>query len=72
MTSLSLSLSLARALSPSLSQVTWGVRFSDDAQVLRFVEQLSGEVAARLQAAKVKTRAVQVTLLRAVRALIEP
>jgi hypothetical protein len=52
--------------------VTWGVRFSDDAQVLRFVEQLSGEVAARLQAAKVKTRAVQVTLLRAVRALIEP
>ena len=66
------SLSLSLCLSLSLSQVTWGVRFSDDAQVLRFVEQLSGEVAARLQAAKVKTRAVQVTLLRAVRALIEP
>lgn len=49
------------------AQVTWGVRFNDDGQVAKFVEQLAGEVAARLQAAKVKARTVQLTLLRAVK-----
>ena len=30
------------------AQVTWGVRFDNEAQVMRFVEQLAEEVAARL------------------------
>ena len=49
------------------AQVTWGVRFDDDAQLMRFVQQLAGEVSARMRAAHVKARSVQVTLLRAVR-----
>jgi hypothetical protein len=49
------------------AQVTWGVRFDNEAQVMRFVEQLAEEVAARLVASNVKARAVQVLLLRAVR-----
>jgi hypothetical protein len=49
------------------AQVTWGVRFDDEAQLMRFVQQLAGEVSARLRAARVKARSVQVTLLRAVR-----
>ena len=46
------------------AQVTWGVRFDDEAQLVRFVQQLAGEVAVRLASAKVKTRSIQVPLLR--------
>ncbi|KAK3240013.1 hypothetical protein CYMTET_50109 [Cymbomonas tetramitiformis] len=49
------------------AQVTWGVRFEEQAEAVKFMNDLAHEVAGRMESLKVKGRTVSIKILRAIR-----